>query len=76
MMHKNTAPRAVSATRCTTSIDGHEVTIWDYRTGHRPRFKACFTTAFSAHLVGRGETREEALDELQRTVIEYGESRR
>jgi hypothetical protein len=75
MTRKNTAPRAVSATKHTTTLDGHEVTIWDRRTNCRPRFAAHFT-ALSAYLVGRGETREEALAALRRTAVESGEHRR
>lgn len=58
----------------TKTINGHKVTIFDYKTLGAARF-AAYYDVLPASVVGRGETEAAAIADLQRVAEAYGKRR-
>lgn len=56
------------------TVDGHAITMCDYRTTGAARFVAYFD-ALPASVSGRGATAKDAIAELKRAARVYGEQR-
>lgn len=73
VLSKKPAPKSTKG-KSTKTIDGYKVTIWDYKTQGASRF-AAYYDLLPASVVGRGETKADAIADLKRAADTYGKQR-
>lgn len=62
-------------TKSKKKVDGHAVSIWDYKVTGAARFVAYYD-ALPASVSGKGATKADALRDLERAASAYGDQRR
>jgi hypothetical protein len=63
-----------SSGKSTKTVDGYQVTIWDYKTPGAARF-AAYYDMLPASVVGRGAAKEDAIADLKRAADAYSKRR-
>ncbi len=69
-MSSHSRKKSGEPSKKTKKVDGHKVTIWDYKTPGGARF-AAYYDVLPASVVGRGETEADAIADLRRAADIY-----